>query len=1391
MINSFIDFAKTGKIHKNNQLLNEDLVSLQQQFFNKKSIGFLLWAASYSPDWNDAMQYTNLKLEFETTDKRDNFFQTAKRLYTANSVDFDQMFSIDTSSSNAPAQKTLTVTYPEKQFGMLAKALKQKGLKFVPKRNGDTIAFSGDDDTLKNIYIVWKVLDAGDDPAKVSLLQSGQDLPDTVKDDYASKVQQQSMQSTVVQAKTFNLALHLFLMYRLYITDSTKELTFDCGLPTGTAANLCSYSSQPVVETDILHTANEVEAFKKSVSVLPAVSETMRFVVSMIYNEVEKNGVQQSSLAKDLTEYNIAYKLTQFKLRAAKTNNTNDSDEDKAIREKYTSALKNIMKVKTFKEFKDIVASTEVTVDSDIDASQSLQDEKSQLYTNVTNPCAHRRLKLFKDVLSIDTNKPAKVIKNNKWIFAITYTRNQNGVWGRNKPKTDNNNNILVECNLTDQEHITERNKQIRDSKTYNWIRDGINDKADSHFKESNWCTTGGIGDSNCPWSRNNDVGYWSSYNGGGKYPYIQMMELATGMMYQLGWNGENYTGFLFESEYESNIGLIQAYSDTAGNLQRARAQDPAFDQLMKEVDKVYGSMDEIEINNIISQLRSKGNITNNSRLILKNIYDIEIFRQKLYKFANRFTGIVIQYKNCYEAFCDLTFSVGAPTIDLIGVKNAGSMFKNAKIETLHLINTSGIDNMEMMFYEANITSINGLDTSGATTIESMFERIRNYKGKVLQVSVNALDLRNCTNMNRAFNDTGFRKITLMNTDKIKSATNAYQKCWLLENYPVAEFKNVKDLKNLYSESTSISDSLKYAKDFGQLFAFCPKLQHKTDFNEFCERLYKFYVGKGIKFENKAEVDERGFLVIKSPNDVQLNINNFNKYPGVVVKMSDASYLFEGHKINIETLDLNDVKTADYMFKNAVIKQLNAVINSDGIRTAKHMFEQCSFAALPQLSMKGLSGNLTLFYNAKKPKDLPIVSFSTAIKLPTLNNNSDIDNFLFILLGDKYASTYGYGGWVNNWQPELLRKWVKHLCKDNIEELKKEIESGIKTDENGYIIINSVNILLALLNANNGKVQDYFDSVKGFTINISDAAALFSNDSVRRFIYDTKLPKLNLAAVQTADSMFTDVRCTLTALENCRQIKSADNMFCGANIDNFPEDVDFSGVVNGTRMFYNARIKFSNSNSNIFKLRDFKSLELATEMFTNCKTYNGQYLIFNIDQLDIRNVKQANGMFSNTQIAQMTYLNLPHLEIAQKMFCRAKFLSTSAKIKEINLPVATNVVAMFKEAHLSINGGNQWQINKISAPRATIASAMFHSSNITKIGTLDLRNAITATDIFSYASYMNMLLRPIFTVTNINLTNAFKRCPLNAIFQMNGQRLLARIRARANRAVTDNNQAPM
>jgi len=49
----------------------------------------------------------------------------------------------------------------------------------VPKRAGDKITFSsGSDLDLKNIFIVWSVLTAGDDPSKVSIMSPGDELPE-------------------------------------------------------------------------------------------------------------------------------------------------------------------------------------------------------------------------------------------------------------------------------------------------------------------------------------------------------------------------------------------------------------------------------------------------------------------------------------------------------------------------------------------------------------------------------------------------------------------------------------------------------------------------------------------------------------------------------------------------------------------------------------------------------------------------------------------------------------------------------------------------------------------------------------------------------------------------------------------------------------------------------------------------------------------------------------------------------------------------------------------------------------------------------------------------------------------------------------------------------------
>ena len=186
----------------------------------------------------------------------------------------------------------------------------------------------------------------------------------------------------------------------------------------------------------------------------------------------------------------------------------------------------------------------------------------------------------------------------------------------------------------------------------------------------------------------------------------------------------------MFESERESNVGLIHGnYCNTVENLQRARKQDPYFEQLMKAVDEAFGNADEAEIKSTIDYLRRNNKMTNNGRLVLRDRTDLKNFREKWYKLANMFTGIVIDFKDGSGIFKDLVFSAGAPAIDLNNVTNANAMFSYARIEKLNLINTSNITDMGSMFYSASITSIDGLDTSHATSISRMFKNIRNFKG--------------------------------------------------------------------------------------------------------------------------------------------------------------------------------------------------------------------------------------------------------------------------------------------------------------------------------------------------------------------------------------------------------------------------------------------------------------------------------------------------------------------------------------------------------------------------------------------------------------------------------------------------------------------------------------
>ena len=111
---------------------------------------------------------------------------------------------------------------------------------------------------------------------------------------------------------------------------------------------MCS-SNEPEPEDRYFKDSTELEEFRKSVvSVMPSISETTRFVVSIIYNEVQKSNKNVDALKKELNDYNIAYNLMLFKQRAKGSEKKDETDEQKAEKQKYAAALSNIMKVKTF-----------------------------------------------------------------------------------------------------------------------------------------------------------------------------------------------------------------------------------------------------------------------------------------------------------------------------------------------------------------------------------------------------------------------------------------------------------------------------------------------------------------------------------------------------------------------------------------------------------------------------------------------------------------------------------------------------------------------------------------------------------------------------------------------------------------------------------------------------------------------------------------------------------------------------------------------------------------------------------------------------------------------------------------------------------------------------------
>lgn len=77
-------------------------------------------------------------------------------------------------------------------------------------------------------------------------------------------------------------------------------------------------------------------------------------------------------------------------------------------------------------------------------------------------------MKLFKDAEFYG----AQIISNSKWIAAVCRTYDQAHCFGRNKPKVDENGNIIAKANLRDDE-MADAGMTPEEIQKYKDIRDG------------------------------------------------------------------------------------------------------------------------------------------------------------------------------------------------------------------------------------------------------------------------------------------------------------------------------------------------------------------------------------------------------------------------------------------------------------------------------------------------------------------------------------------------------------------------------------------------------------------------------------------------------------------------------------------------------------------------------------------------------------------------------------------------------------------------------------------------------------------------------------------------------------------------------------------------------
>lgn len=1408
-------------------MLNEDLNAWTQANAAQLSLPEVFAAIRYSPDYDTSYESIEIRSAVPADDvERIESIVNRVNEKISETTKANGMRVILKKVAAQVKQPTLSIEFPQKSFGKLAAALKKKGIKFQPTRNGDKITLSGGKADLKNAFLVWHALVAGEDPTTVTLVGADDSLGDK-QTDFDSRFTTPAQSSDVgvrVICPSFGVAGNIYALAfgkdGTDIVDGSKLTT----LPPDR-----DYAEDLAVK-DALVKASLYDSFMKSIVTTADATDTMRALIKVVNNTVLSHGSVPDTL-KAFKEARIAFKLNAVNARiaVAKKNAANVSG---LIPKEHVEAAKaflaNVMPYDKVQTYDDL---TSITDNKDGDLVDSTG------FPIPANPCAKRRIKLFSDA----ADEGAAIHYNSRWIVALTYTSSQNGIFGRNKPAADRQNNVIERLNRRDVEQVTDsdgavrevtmpqEDRAIRDSQDINYVKDDLPGNANNTRYESNWCTTGGgYGSKNGRWSARNDSTFFTHYIHPGRNEfYAVFMELATGMMYQYA-PFDRSKMFMYEQEHASSVGLIYgSNTDYTGNMRRARANDTAFDDIVQWVEttgNVSTGVTSSARSSVITRLSQMNAITASGQLVITETNLDYILHTMPRNMLSEFSSILLKLPNAFQAFAGIDFNgIDLPPIDCQYVNVADLMFNGAIVvggEGIRLKNTSAIESMDSMFKGVKTVGISGLDTTSAKSINMIFMDVSAPLNKPVTIK-NELHLPNCKTADYAFKHSPFRKIKLRELGSIESFVGAFEDCYYLEEipFPLADKRDPlagldgKKLKSISSLVTRGPHRDNTIEDVRHMFSGCKTLLAKVDVvTDGCKQIAAALFPKMKEYSIEGDTDERGFLKISNAVEAATYCDKFARYPGVVVTCANATELFNGLDLNIKRLDLSNVTNASRMFKRANIHGIGEIIGSDKIKTADQMFYNAYADIYPDIDLSGLEGDgkLTLFAKAGAPKKFPEITIGHRLSLITLGDDlsqistsrlRDLATYMLHGRGDDYGYSVANSSWAKSLGESRLIEWMRSILMQNrtakstyiAAKFNKSLDQLL--DKNGRIEFSSRDEWLALMDKwkqdqsendhtlveedTSAAANEKFDwsQVKGVSLSISNASKLFDTITISPGNYSNcPLFDIDCSSVTNLCEAFARYRGPLMTLRNTQNVTDTYRMFYTAKIDLIQREYefDFSHVNDAEAMFYYCEVNHPNNSSKITFKDGFKSARSINALFFNCYFKGALGTELSFDDFDFRSAIDCKQAFMYSDIRmKIDDINLPHALTTSSMFER--WLGSDGpveaqSIRKIDLPVAETANSMFSGcSYIS-------QISKVNAPILRSARTMFAaSSRLKTIGVLNLPNAVILDYMFENCRQLTSILVPKFTRnTRISSRRMFNNCPLKSVYSVNGTAIIRR-----------------